>query len=266
MIFIGCDSKELHVHVYGTESRLFLNSTLGCQSRCSYCYLPKLKMGLGLSNLEHIESKDIISTVENRQDFIKGRTGTIISLGCYSECWDFSGREITKSLITYFLNLGNPVQFATKRYVAADDLIAIQKHIQWQGQLCIFISSVSITHWQTVERGTDSPQIRFSSFEIIKKLGIPTYLYLKPILKGVTIKDLDTYKNIVKEYAVSGVIVGSHFISNKVTIDNKTAPIGGGIFRYNSNDDEILISTELKKVTQTYSESTQAIEFWRKNV
>lgn len=254
------------MHVYGTKSRLFLNSTLGCQSRCSYCYLPKLEMGLGLSNLEHIDSKDIISTVENRQDFIKGRDGTIISLGCYSECWDVSGREITKSLINYFLKLGNPVQFATKRYVAVDELIGLQQLIQWKGQLCIFISSVTITHWQTVERGTDSPQERFSSFEIIKKLGIPTYLYLKPILKGVTIKDLDAYKTIVKEYAVSGVVVGSHFISNKATLDNKTAPIGGGIFRYNSNIDEVLISTELNEMTKTYSESTQVIEFWRKNV
>ncbi|MFC7775954.1 hypothetical protein ACFQW4_02615 [Pantoea sp. GCM10028869] len=219
-----------------------------------------------MSNLEHVDSEYIISRVENRQDFIRGRTGTIISLGCYSECWDVSGREITKSLIAYFLKLGNPVQFATKRYVASDDIIGLQKLIQWEGQLCIFISSVTITHWQTVERGTDSPQKRFSSFELIKKLGIPTYLYLKPILKGVTIKDLDNYKNIVREYAVSGVVVGSHFISNKVTLDNKIAPIGGGIFRYNSNNDEVLISTELKEVTKTYSESTQVIDFWRENV
>ncbi|MBF4218549.1 hypothetical protein C5616_25645, partial [Vibrio anguillarum] len=94
------------VYVYGSKDRLFINTTLGCRSRCSYCYLPSLDYEVGASNLMIKDSDYVIEMVESRSDFIQGKKGTIISLGCYSECWDEPVRESTLALITYFLRKG----------------------------------------------------------------------------------------------------------------------------------------------------------------
>ncbi len=251
------------MYVYGSKNRLFINTTLGCRSRCSYCYLPSLDYELGASNLMIKNSDYVIGMVEARTDFIKGKKGTIISLGCYSECWDEPVRESTLALIKYFLRKGNPVQFATKRYVACEDIEQVSKLISWRGQLSIFISSTTLTKWNSIERGTDSPEIRFGSFDLTKKTGVPVYLYIKPIIKSVTISDLNKYVDIVKNKDVSGVIVGSKFIMNNDN-NSKLAPISNGKLKYNEKSlEEEYMYVTLSQEVQTFTESVQAIDYWR---
>ena len=43
-----------------------------------------------------------------------GKNGTLISFGCYSECWDEKNKPQTIKLIKYFLEKGNQIQVATK--------------------------------------------------------------------------------------------------------------------------------------------------------
>ncbi len=252
------------MYVYGSKDRLFINTTLGCRSRCSYCYLPSLDYEVGASNLMIKDSDYVIEMVESRSDFIQGKKGTIISLGCYSECWDEPVRESTLALITYFLRKGNPVQFATKRYVACKDIEQVSKLISWRGQLSIFISSTTLTKWNSIERGTDSPDIRFRSFDLTKKTGVPVYLYIKPIIKSVTISDLNKYVDIVKNKDVSGVIIGSKFIMTNESNNNKLAPISNGKLKYSkkSEEEEYMYMTLSQKVL-TFTESVQAIDYWR---
>lgn len=222
-------------------------------------------MELGKQEVIHKTSELLIMEVNQSGKYIPGREGTIISIGCYSECWDESGRDITKELIAYFLKKGNPVQFATKRYVSALSIDSLHCLISWEGQLCVFISSVSISKWETIERGTDNPYKRFESFLLIKRLGIPTYLYLKPVLRNVTIKDIDLYAEVVERYGVSGVIVGSHFIEFSSSKMDTFAPIADGLLVYNTNDDETQIATTLAEISTVYKESTAPIEEWRQN-
>jgi len=37
----------LNNYLYGNKERLFLNTNLGCNAQCSYCYLPILNFNLG---------------------------------------------------------------------------------------------------------------------------------------------------------------------------------------------------------------------------
>lgn len=252
------------MHVYGTSKRLFINSTLGCKSRCSYCYLPSLNYDINLSDLKVMGSKALIHEVENNTEFNPGKSGTIISLGCYSECWDEQVREDTLQLIEYFLQKKNPIQFATKRHVDFNHLKRVAPYISWKGQLCIFISSATITKWMTVERGTDAPEERFKSFKSAKKLDIPIYLYIKPVLKSVTINDLDKYLDLIEKHDINGVIVGKKFIKTDNSSNHDVAPISNGMLMYcNNNDDEYKLFKAFSSKINTYDESLQAVEFWR---
>lgn len=251
------------MYVYGTGERLFINSTLGCRAKCSYCYLPSLSYELGASALDVVDSNMLIELVESHPEFKSGKNGTIISLGCYSECWDDSVKQSTLELIEYFLTRKNSIQFATKRYVSHSSLEKIIPHISWKGQLCIFISSSTISKWKSVERGTDSPENRFEGFRLSEIFDIPTYLYLKPILNNVTICDLEEYLNIIKKYKPNGVIVGGKFTKSG-NVNKKLAPISEGVLQYsNYSNDEQKLFIEFSKQVDTFTQSIQAVKYWR---
>lgn len=255
------------MYVYGTSDRLFVNSTLGCKSRCSYCYLPSLNYKINADKLLALSSQELIKKIESHSQFIPGENGTVISLGCYSECWDQVNKSITIEVIQYFLKKNNLIQFATKQFVSSDDIEGLIPHITYIGQLSIFISSTTISHWNTIERGTASPESRFRSFELIEKFNVPLYLYIKPVIKNVTIKDLKAYLDVVKKYNVTGVVVGRKFVRSSISTNKiNLAPIGSGELKYsedNSDIDQIVKAFSL--VTDTYEESLAAVQFWRNN-
>lgn len=252
------------MYVYGTRQRIFINATLGCRSRCSYCYLPALGYKVNASEFAVVDSVDLINKVESHPEFIPGRQGTVISLGCYSECWDKSVRKITIKLIEHFLKSMNPVQFSTKCYVSGRDLRKLVPFISWRGQLCVFISTATISKWSKIERGTDSPTTRFMSFKEAREFDVPIYLYIKPVLGAITINDLGYYLDAISEHPITGVVVGKKFIKSDNLCDNHLAPIGNGDLMYcdDGNECSQLLKTFSKYIT-TYEESVKAVEFWR---
>ena len=114
-----------------------------------------------------------------------------------------------------FLKKGNQIQLSTKKKISVEEAREFENLIQYLGQLVIYVSSATISRWDTIEKGTDSPSERFSTFEISKELNIPTILYMKPVLKGITKQDIELYKKAIKEHGVKDVVVGSIFQEKK---------------------------------------------------
>lgn len=185
------------MYLEGDEKRLFLNTNLGCSSNCSYCYLSAVELVKGKDPDKKIGINELIVKLENTQGFIKGKQGTKLSIGCYSECWDQTNKKDTIALINKLLEYGNPIQIATKQYISDEDFSKITK-INLNGQISIYISSSSISMYKQYEQGTVEPRKRFESFELIEKFNIPMYLYMKPVIKDVTINDLELYKKIIE--------------------------------------------------------------------
>lgn len=127
--------------------RLFVNTSLGCCANCSYCYLPTLNYSKGKELNTYITAEELIKQVESYDGYKPGKEGTLISFGCYSECWDENNKPQTIKLLKYFLEKGNQIQFATKKYVDYKELSEISKLIKYEGQLIIFISSATISEW-----------------------------------------------------------------------------------------------------------------------
>lgn len=238
-------------------TRLFINTSLGCNANCSYCYLPKLKYSKGQPVTTYKTAEEILSFLKSYSEFIPSKKGTLISFGCYSECWDQKNKAETIKLIKHFLALGNRIQFATKKYVDYQDLIEISKLIQYPNQLSIFISSATISNWETFEPLTSPPKERFHSFEIPNHLNIPVVLYIKPVIQNVTSKDIDKYITLIKKYQIKNVIIGS-MINAQGTGDS--APfISDNSLRYNSTSDEEIIKKSLSPYCKIYERSIDFI-------
>ena len=195
-------------YLYSKDNkRIFVNTCLGCTGKCSYCYLGK--MGYDNSSVvgEVKKAEELIEEIE--------RAGisrdTLITLGCFSECWDDNNKPETIKLIKYFLEKGNQVQLSTKKEIKGEEVKEFGSLIEYLGQLVVFVSSATISKWDTIEKGTDSPSKRFNTFKISKELNIPTALYMKPVLKGITKQDIELYKDVIRKYGIKDVVVGSMF-------------------------------------------------------
>ena len=93
---------------------------------------------------------------------------------------------------------------------------------------------------------------------------------MKPVLKGITIQDVELYKEVIKKYEIKDVVVGSIFdekpSQETVHFSNER------ILFYNPVSDELQIKKELmqtgnirlfsrsSKVTQYYKEKNKDIE------
>lgn len=102
---------------------------------------------------------------------------------------------------------------------------------------------------------------RFRTFRLKKELGIPTVLYIKPVLQGITINDVEEYKEVIRNYGIQDVVVGSLFTEqqNSGTVhflnENK-------LF-YNPVSDEEVIKRQLSECARVYTRSSQVMQQYR---
>ena len=241
------------------KNRIFINTCLGCHSACTYCYLPKMGYKNNQQSSEVRTASQILADIKNNNYNID--ENTLITLGCFSDCWDEHNKPETIELIKYFLSNGNQIQLSTKKEVKLEEVAQFQDLIKYLGQLVIFVSSASISHWEKIEKNTDSPMKRFKTFDISNNLDIPTVLYMKPILQEITIKDVDLYKQVINTYHVKDAVVGSIFKNQQseetVHFSNKNQ-----LF-YNPVSDEMVIKNDLRSVCNVFSRSSQVMQNYR---
>lgn len=249
--------------VEGNQERIFLNTALGCESKCKFCYLPSQNYNIGNKPKFHITSDEIVKKLLINSSFIKGKFGTVLSIGCYSECWSKNNKKTTIELIKSLVNLGNPIQLATKRIISREEFYDLNSAVLWKGQLTIFISSTTVSEYKVWEKSTSDPYKRFNIFSENLKAKIPICLYLKPILPNITIKDINIYAKYVTSYNLQ-TIVGSMFIYDEKSISEQKAPIPSNkLFTVQSNDENTIFNKLFSLNLGTYQNSIQAIEFWR---
>lgn len=236
------------------ENRLFVNTCLGCKSNCSFCYLSKMKM----KKIKRKTSDTVLDLL--RQSDYKYDKDTLITLGCFSECFDEDNKNETIKLAKYFLSNGNQVQIATKKRVFYDDIKDFIPLINYHGQLVLFVSTSTISGCDVYEKNTEKLDERFKTFDLIK-FDIPVILYIKPVIDGVTIKDIDLYKKLIEEKNISDVVVGSMFTEN---VSSETVHFSNDdkLF-YNECKDEEEIIKSLSKVAKVFKRSSEVLKYYK---
>ena len=233
-----------HNELFGNDKRIFINLSLGCKARCEYCYVNKLCS----NEIVHskISTDELLERLAGMDVFRPGKDGTILSFGCYGECWIKEDIPDMKYLIKEIAKAGNKMQISTKKKIELEDIKDIDECLQYEGQLCIYISIPTITEYNQYEPGTDAVEDRIKNFELISSIKkIKFVLYIRPVLKDVTIKDIDKYKNIIMKYQIP-CVVGDRYEFNDFD-ERYIDDVGEGMLHEESVADADVISENLKK-------------------
>lgn len=108
-----------------------------------------------------------------------------------------------------------------------------------------------------IEKNTTPISNRFQNFSLFNSLDIPVVLYMKPVLKGITINDLELYKKYIEKYNIKDVVVGSIF-TNYISEETVHFSNKNELF-YTKNSDEDMIISELSKITNVYKRSSEVM-------
>lgn len=237
--------------IYGTSERIFVNTAIGCNACCKYCYMPKL----GHKKKEKTISGEMaVQQVLNMTCFSPGKNGTVLSLGCYSECLDLQNMKETETVIQGLLPLGNRIQLATKQIVTEHFLEIIKRYQMYDEQMHIYISMPTISLIEQLESGTALANQRITNIENCIRHNIPVVLYIKPFLENITESDLEKYIKIVRKYRIPAVVGGYLYTEP----NGKLADVGNGrLYEGNLEFGRIKFINELRKHTQVYEHSTE---------
>lgn len=246
-------------YVYGNKERVFVNTALGCDANCIYCYLPELKEG---KDIEYISAEELINLVVSAPYFVEGEQGTIISIGCYSECLNKKNMNKTKKILEYFLPLGNYIQLATKQEVPREIIDTIFYKRKFAEQASIYISMPTISGIKELEKGTAEYNARINNIERCKKREISVVLYVKPFLENWTYKDSKKFSKIVEKYNIP-IVIGGYL---SVKRDLHTADVGEGLL-YEQGESSLYDAFwgEFKNTGKLYKHSVEIIEYFRKS-
>ncbi|MCI8892975.1 MAG: hypothetical protein HFH34_16940 [Eubacterium sp.] len=248
--------------VSGQQDRLFINTGMGCKGGCQYCYLPNIDIGEVITN---IDKTIIIDEVEKREkdgEFIPGAQGTIVSFGCFTECWDKSIRKLTLEMLIYFLAKGNYIQISTKEYIEQKDMELLCSHLMFKNQLTINVSMPVYYEAKQIEPNTEDVNKRIENFKYNKQYGMDVLLYIKPVLEDITIGSLDVYKKLVQRYDLS-VIVGKYLYVNREK-GNSLQMVGEQEMWQMESEQQRKLVEILRRITKVYENSIQIIEEYRR--
>lgn len=252
------DKEKFMEFIYGDEKRIFVNTALGCKANCKYCYLPDVKKEKGIS---YITSETAIESVENNSCFVKGERGTVISIGCYSECMDKRNVIETKNILEHFLPMGNYIQLATKQRITDDIIDVILKKRTFQEQICIYVSMPTISGIPELEEGTAPFEARIDNIIKCRTHGIVVALYIKPFLEHRTVVDKDKYIELVEKYCIPTIIGGYLSVKNSA----KKADVGEELL-YEQEQSCLYkkFSSEFEERGLNFTHSIEFIEYLRR--
>lgn len=244
--------------VYGSTKRIFVNTSIGCMASCQYCYLPSLKNN---KNVDNISSDKAIKLVEEKPYFVTGENGTIISIGCYSECLDKDNILNTKSLLKHFTPKGNYIQLATKQLVTKELLATIVSNRVFNQQVIIYVSMPTISHILSIEKRTAPFEIRMNNIKECVSNDICVVLYIKPYLHNLTSEDVDKYLDIIDRYNIP-VVIGSYLsVQNTSTM----ADVGEQkLYEMELDEEYDNFLMKFKNIQNVYYHSIEVINYFRK--
>ena len=193
---------------------LTIHPAVGCPLQCSYCYI--YDMGFSPYAVPYsLSGLQLIYALLSNRYFIPSRWGTYLAFGSVTEPLlpNVVGKtlEYLESICEY---LGNPCQISTKLVISReliDKLLGIKNL-----KLSILITVTSLRQFRYLEDKAPDPYRRIEAIRALNKSGFKVFIFLRPLLPGLTLDEVDEITSLAKEVGACGIVVGNFRLSRGI--------------------------------------------------
>jgi len=220
----GKKLSEINVTKYLAwgDGRVIVSPDLTCPSNCAFCYVDSLKDN-GSQNIKIKPIGRLIARfLATDSKFVPGKHGTAILIGGMSDPFHSTNSDTTLDVVRALCDDGtddglkNLIHIATRHCIDNDaNMIELSKY----KNVILNYSICSIDG--DYEMGSPSIAKRFAEAKAAFKQGITTAIYLRPVIPGVTIKQIDS---LIEQILVSGIkyiTVGGLYVDDRIIVKLK---------------------------------------------
>ena len=186
---------------------LTIHPGVGCPLQCSYCYIYdmgfyKYATPYSLSGLQLV-----VALLYNKY-FYPTIWGTYLAFGSVTEPFlpniTVKTLEYLKAITEY---LGNPCQVSTKmalRDEVIDELSSIKNL-----KLSVLVTLTSLHQYRSLEQKAPDPYDRLDFIKRLRKKGFKPFIFLRPLLPGLRIEEIDELIDQAKIAGAYGIVLGN---------------------------------------------------------
>lgn len=207
--------KDWEMFISYSFNRVYISPASGCSANCAYCFI----FDYGHPRRPRIfeaSGEEIKKWLLSQPGFRAGRQGTLISLA--PSCDPFADDVVDKTLeiLKSLAPLENPMQLSTKFYVNEDIAQRLGEYQSQDGQIVLYGTITSFLQWQRLEPGAHEPYRRLQGLLNARQQGITTCLAIKPVLPGITDKEIDLFIQAIDDYKIQYCAVGIMYSSSRI--------------------------------------------------
>jgi DNA repair photolyase len=195
-----------------------INPYVGCEHSCSYCYARPITARFS----HHAEQWGRFVDVKiNALDILKREVGrkpkgnVFISSLCDAYGPVEKKYKLTRGILQMLLAHGFPVTIQTKSALVARDIDILKKFQGIGVEVGFTFTSLDDEVRKVFEPLSSSVQERLAAVNQLAEAGIPVYVFLGPVLPGISFKDDDEIRKYVKTFKDLGV---GHMFVDKLNL------------------------------------------------
>jgi DNA repair photolyase len=194
------------------HNRVFVAPVLGCPAKCAFCYLGS--QSRPTTQPAKIGLSELVSAITAHEQFRDGKHGTVISLGCLSEALAPHSLCATLGFLEQLPRLGNPLQLATRWTLPPVEEQRFFSSFRSLGGV-MFHSTTEINK-RLLESGTPNWKSRMLFISRAVDAGIPSVLYVKPVIPGYTSRFTDDFISICRDSGIKFAVLGPLYLDARI--------------------------------------------------
>ena len=184
-----------------------IHTGIGCRFGCLYCYVPD--MGFPMKPRPYpLSGLQLVYALLVNPYFIPGPYGTLLAFGSVTEPFMDETRERALEYLEHTWRLlGNPQQVSTKAVLRGEWLDRFLRVSD--PRISVLISVTTLRYARVLEPGAPHPRERLEFMGLLSRRGRHVSLFLRPIIPGVTDRELDEIMEAAARHGAAAVIPGS---------------------------------------------------------
>ncbi|WP_440059149.1 radical SAM protein [Thermogladius sp. 4427co] len=206
--------NDFHARRKPRPCGLTIHTSIGCPMRCRYCYI--YDMGFNeIAKPYPLSGLQLAYALLSNKYFIPTIHGTYLAIGSVSEPFHPVAREKAFEYIQVIYEyLGNPTQFSTKSYISRGDSSKLA--FLSRGLISPLVSITTLSMWRELEPYAPSPEKRFETIRNLREAGLKPFVFIRPIMPGVTERDYREILEHAREHGAIGVVAGTLRVTKRI--------------------------------------------------